>query len=424
MFGKKKKKQPKDAPVSDEQGVGEQEAQVHTIPDIFYGGKNPVIYAQQGPNVSSPVSAGKARGVSGASNAQLTKAHPKKSKKVLLIIIVSILFVVVVAGASFYYIQQYRNAQPANDTDSTAGVVPDDVSGESSAGETETPTVVTTTTDITPTSTESVPELETPPSLQKGAIEFPRMLFRDTVDLDADGLTDLEEELFETDPGNFDSDDDGYQDGTEVVNLYNPRGVAPIRIIESGLVREYVHSRLRYRFYYPGGWEIGEVDEKADQVLISSITGDYIEIRVFAKEGGDSFEDWFGDHATGQNILDLVPFENRFKEEGKMREDGLVAYFEKNDLVYVAVYHPVSEGSIAFRHVMEMVMQSFRPDKTVVELPDQPVLPDEDGSRDDGVDEDGVSTSTPTLPSEIDESTTDTTDDTVSPDPTDAGEEF
>ena len=48
--------------------------------------------------------------------------------------------------------------------------------------------------------------------------------FSNDIDSDQDGLSDLAESLYGTDINNSDSDADGYLDGQEVANGYNPRG--------------------------------------------------------------------------------------------------------------------------------------------------------------------------------------------------------
>lgn len=49
-------------------------------------------------------------------------------------------------------------------------------------------------------------------------------IFDSTVDSDKDGLTDSQEAYYGTDPHNPDTDGDGYPDGLEVKNGYNPKG--------------------------------------------------------------------------------------------------------------------------------------------------------------------------------------------------------
>ena len=48
--------------------------------------------------------------------------------------------------------------------------------------------------------------------------------FNQATDSDKDGLSDLREEALGLDPHNPDTDGDGYLDGVEVVNGYNPKG--------------------------------------------------------------------------------------------------------------------------------------------------------------------------------------------------------
>ncbi len=43
-------------------------------------------------------------------------------------------------------------------------------------------------------------------------------------DSDSDGLLDIYEQLYNSDPNDFDTDRDGYKDGNEVINGYNPNG--------------------------------------------------------------------------------------------------------------------------------------------------------------------------------------------------------
>lgn len=51
-----------------------------------------------------------------------------------------------------------------------------------------------------------------------------------TIDTDGDGLTDLQERLFGTDPLRADTDGDGYADGMEVQNGYSPTGTHRVRL--------------------------------------------------------------------------------------------------------------------------------------------------------------------------------------------------
>lgn len=340
------------------------------MPQDFFGGKDPVVHYQKVSPPSGVVSRAAPGGPAALPGTKPRAPHASffAAHKGLAITLISIVSVAVVAAISWYYISEARRAglrtvapPPQETPEAPLPPPPSD-------------TVPTTTAAIA-TSTPIETPIETPPSLGDLPLQFPRTVFADTSDLDGDALTDMEEEVFGTDSGIYDSDGDGYYDGQEVVNLYNPRGVAPIKIIDSGLVLEYSNPTWQYRVYYPVGWEVGAVDANAHQVLVSSVNGDYIEIQAVQTRPSESFDAWFGRMAIGEDFSALVSFTNRFQEEGYRRRDGLVAYYPMDGVVYVVLYHPKSGSVTPFRHIMDMVTQSFRPSRFAPEIPDQEPLP-------------------------------------------------
>jgi hypothetical protein len=370
MFGKKKKTQQTKADQPQKPSVD-----IETIPDAFYGGQNPIVYQKTSAPLPSATAKTKKQPVLAAKVPLRPSGQSFFQKKSVLITGGVVFFVLVVAGISWYYIRQAgqtipRLTQERQTTESPTTSVEIPI-----AVPEETPSDIET---ATPTTTEEIPDTAptTTPSLEDQPIEFPTTLLVDSEDLDEDALTDMEESFFNTDVGIPDTDEDGYTDGLEVVNLYNPAGIAPRRIIDSGLVREYINPAFQYRLYYPMDWEVGVVDSGFRQVLFSSATGDFVEIRVVEKEQNATFIDWFAEYARGQRFLDFGQFTNRFEEDSYKRNDSLVGFFVKERVVYAIVYHPGTTGDIPFRHVMEMIIQSFRPDQTFVELPEQAALPE------------------------------------------------
>jgi hypothetical protein len=180
-------------------------------------------------------------------------------------------------------------------------------------------------------------------------------------DADGDGLTDKEEDVFNTDPGVKDSDNDGYTDQHEVFYLYNPSGKEPMKLIDSSLVKEYTNNEFEYSIFYPTNWAVGDVRSDSSDMLFSTLTGENIELRVFEKNGTENFAAWFSKWAPGEKFGDLVDFESYFKVKGWKRNDSLVYYFETNSRVFVIVYH-VSLGSsiVNYPHVIETMARSFR----------------------------------------------------------------
>lgn len=344
---------------------------IHVMPDDFYGGKDPVVHyvktektVENGQvlKTNAPVKQSAASLAHGVSQMQLPSFLHSKKFKIITVVVGSL---VVIGLISWYYINQAKPkvVQPIIPKET---VTPVSEVIEPAVEEVIEPVVP----EVVPTTTEPIIEPE-----KKVGLEFPSILLADGPDLDSDSLTDLEEEMFGTDSGVWDTDSDGYYDGLEVFNLYNPKGIAPMKIIDSGLVKEYVNPVWSYRVYYPVGWAVASVDEKSSQVLFSALSGDYIEIWSEDLQAGEGFTDWFARQAKDQLYSDLQTFTNRFKEDGWKRKDDLVAYFVANSKVYVLVYHPGVTGDISFRHVFVVMEQSFRPSKTTVVIPEQEILP-------------------------------------------------
>lgn len=365
MFGFGGKKNTPAAPA-------ESTARVQTIPDVFYGGNDPEVYKHV--EVGSPASV----------SVKPTPAAPPKPKPLgapvptvaeesnhrgLKWSAGIIGTVLIIGGISWYYLQQYRSAKQQISQPAPLAVTPPAPSPVVEEPATTTPAVVETPPETTP-ATSSARSL-----VAGGPLEFPALNPQDAADFDHDFLTDSEEEAFGTDPATWDTDKDGYYDGQEVYNLYNPKGFAPIRLIDSGLIQEYINPFAGYRIYYPQNWRVAAVDSEGQQVVLTASNGDYIEIRVVKKTSDEEFTSWFGRVAEGEKITDLLQAVNRFSISGWHRRDDLTAYFASPTAVYTLIYHPLAAGPVNYRHAMQMVVQSFRPGKATTELPAQPLLP-------------------------------------------------
>ncbi|MBI5222515.1 MAG: hypothetical protein HY980_03395 [Candidatus Magasanikbacteria bacterium] len=343
------------------------------IPEEFYGAKDPVVHYNSAAKSTAVIQKAESVGLVGkksTATAWVSKLGFLRNKRLLFGLIIAG-FLIVVGLISWYYVWQARKQ-----------MVAPVITAPTEQPKEEQPAPVEENTEepmmeepIAEAATSTEEAVEEPVSLGPQPLQFPTILLMNSSDIDSDSLTDLEEELFGIDSGTWDTDGDGYYDGQEVFNLYNPAGVAPMKIIDSGLAKEYVNPIWQYRVYYPAQWQVGEVDDEKKAVLFSAITGDYVEIFVSVKDAGETFDDWFAREATEQSYADLQPFTNRFQEDGWKRQDDLTAYFVTDSQVFVLLYNPGVTGSIPFRHVMQMMWQSFRPSKTSVAIPEQTVLP-------------------------------------------------
>ncbi len=331
---------------------------VEIMPADFYAGANPVIKYK---NVEKEVDLN--RGITPAEKRLLDKTlvpgrgekfHPVNllSNRKFVIIAASALLILFIAGATWYYWRQAVKTRQA------AYIPPAPVIEHTPVSE---PVVEPPTTTVE-VSTTTVAKTELP-------AEFPSLLLTNSADLDNDNLTDLEEEqIYQTDASVPDTDGDKYNDGHEVFYLYNPDGTKPMKLIDSGLVKDYSNPTFGYQIYYPAQWALGSVDPEGRQVLFSTLTGENIEARV-VDLNGQSFGDWFAANAPGQNYSDLKDFIGSFKETGLMRLDKLVYYFTDNSRLYIISYHTTDSATVNFRATLEMMARSFRLSGNTVAVP-------------------------------------------------------
>lgn len=346
MFGKK-------TPVVSEQNSPA--ISVQTIPADFYGGVNPVvkfkkvekeIVLDSKPQLSSSEKKMLDESTAVGSGTDFHAVNIFTNRKYSIIFWLA-LFLVVGASASAYYYWQFKSQQKVSLPPAPQVEVPSST----------TQVVVQTTTPDVPvnTSTEIKPQVIT-----DAPIDFPSNLLGDSPDLDKDGITDVAEDLFGTDPSKPDTDEDSYDDGHEVFYLYNPGGKEPMRLVESGSVKEYENGTFGYKVFYPNNWAVGSVDDSSRQVLFSTITGENIEIRTFDLPASQNFNDWFNQWAPNEKYQNIKDFQTKFFEPGKSRADNLVYYFVDGNHVHVLIYHTTDSNVVNYRSVLVMMARSFR----------------------------------------------------------------
>jgi len=101
----------------------------------------------------------------------------------------------------------------------------------------------------------------------------------DDIDSDNDGLTDDEEDnIWFTDPNNPDTDGDGYLDGDEVDNGYDPLIAGSARLedrIDISNWQTYTNSEYKYEIKYPSTWTI-----KSERSIIDSVNKILSEVHI------------------------------------------------------------------------------------------------------------------------------------------------
>ena len=188
-----------------------------------------------------------------------------------------------------------------------------------------------------------------------------------TRDTDLDGVTDLEEFMYGTDPQLFDSDDDTYTDHQEILNLYAPSGMAPQTLLDVGLVNEYYTEKQNYRIYYPSVWRLQAIDVNDEEIMfVSDQTAEYITIKIEDNIGELSLEQWIR-----LKMHDVeVDYEAEYYQEEFLTKDKEIAgiwlpelfmiFFENGSQIYSMTYNFDGLRQLSYKTTFEMMAKSFR----------------------------------------------------------------
>jgi hypothetical protein len=181
-------------------------------------------------------------------------------------------------------------------------------------------------------------------------------------DTDADGLTDKEEAIYQSDATKPDSDGDGYLDGNEVFYLYNPSGIAPAGILESGLVRLYRNATEGYSIYYPQDWSASSSHSGALVNFMPADGSEVFGITVMNADNALSLRNWYFSNFSGGDINALQTYSSRKGLQGLQEKDRLTTYFKKGDKVYIVNYDPKDADAIWYRRTYDMILNSLETD--------------------------------------------------------------
>lgn len=186
------------------------------------------------------------------------------------------------------------------------------------------------------------------------------------LDSDSDGLTDLEEPLYGTSPTDPDADKDTFLDGNEVFHLYNPAGKQGVKLLESGLVKEF-KSPVGWTVLVPTSWQT-EIDAEGLRARIRTGHGEFFMIAVEPNPENQSILDWYLTRNPGVLSSDTVMIETKSGIPGLVGKNPLVTYFSWKSAVLVFTYDLNGQTFVNFRTTYEMMKNSLQ-------LAPEPVLP-------------------------------------------------
>ena len=178
------------------------------------------------------------------------------------------------------------------------------------------------------------------------------------LDTDSDGLTDLEEVLYKSDPRNPDTDGDGFLDGNEVFHLYNPGGRAPARLLDAGLVKEYKGS-VGWTMEVPTSWAVALDATDGSHMTVTTGHGESFVMTVEDNPNKLSVVDWYLQKNPTVKREDVLQYRSKKGYEGIIGADLLTTYLPWGNKIVTFAYNLDGQTFINFRTTYAMMMNSL-----------------------------------------------------------------
>jgi hypothetical protein len=180
-----------------------------------------------------------------------------------------------------------------------------------------------------------------------------------TLGLDSDGdqLTDIEENIFHTNPALADTDADTYTDAVEILNFYDPT-IKGGRLMDSGLIEVYQNPTYNYSLLYPKSWVVRSLTADNKEVIFTSSTGEFVEVIIQDNPLTLSAYNWYINQNPGVDpsqisslIIDGLP--------AIQTADGLITFLAVGTKVYTITYNIGTGSQMNFQTTYQLFLKSF-----------------------------------------------------------------
>ena len=305
--------------------VGEQKPTnapvIHVMPPEFRDGKMPMTGAAPAPQVKAPV----------VPPPSVPKPVVKKKRRVPPVAIVGGVVLMVVGIGAVIVLTSINKPLPTTNTVK--------------------PNVVLNVT----------PPLNTAPAVTTPPVTTPPVTIPTTggTDTDSDGLSDVEEVLFGSDPRIPDTDADSFLDGNEVFHLYNPRGEAPGLLIDTGFARTFNETGFSYTIIYPSRWTAQRLDDAQEEVIFHAPTGEFVQVLVQVKDPTMDIDAWYLTQAPLVEPADVGHVVTKQGYLGVTSPDQMTTYLDLGEAVYVVSYNLGDVHAINFLTTYQMMVNSL-----------------------------------------------------------------
>jgi len=178
------------------------------------------------------------------------------------------------------------------------------------------------------------------------------------LDSDGDQLTDIEENLYKTDPVLADTDNDGYIDSSEILSHYDPLKAGNARLIDSGLVSVYQNPSYPYSTFYPTAWSARSLNDDNSEVIFAASTGEFVEIMVQPNPLGLSLYNWYVAQYKSADVTALKPV-TVADLNALQTADGLTTFLGYGSNIYVLTYNVGAQQQMNFYTTYSLFLKSF-----------------------------------------------------------------
>ncbi len=211
---------------------------------------------------------------------------------------------------------------------------------------------------VVPVVVEPTPLPKTEPVVPK-VVETPKPAVPEqSKDSDSDGLTDIEERMYGTDYRNPDTDGDTFLDGNEVFHRYDPLGLAPSTLLDTGAVKVYSDTTLPFTVYYPLSWKV-TANLTKNVVTFKTPALASVTVEWSAKDPLLTVEDWVLKNVKGADITTLKASYTKEGYYTLRSADDLVAYVDGKDSVYTLTYALNTSLEISYIQTFAMMINSL-----------------------------------------------------------------
>lgn len=184
------------------------------------------------------------------------------------------------------------------------------------------------------------------------------VVVKEAVDIDDDGLSDLEEALLGTDPNKMDTDGDNYSDFQELDRMYNPAGKGSLA--DNKTITSYSNPTHQYSLIYPASWTPNNFD-KDDSIIFKIDSLQFVQITVQPNTEKQAIEEWYKKQFNVETVDELQKVSDKKDWSGVVSKDGLNYYLMKGDLgdIYIISYNLGISNTLNYQKLFEMMVNSL-----------------------------------------------------------------